>query len=32
MYIYTYTYYINKYICNVYMKESNSVCILPLYE
>ena len=32
IYLYTYIYYTNKYICNIYMKQSKSICILPLYE
>ena len=31
-YIYIYIYYTNKHICNIYMKQSNGICILSLYE
>ena len=32
IYIYIYIYYTNKYICNIYMKQSKSICLLSLYE
>ena len=32
IYMYTYIYYTNKYICNIYMKQSKSIYILSLCE